>query len=57
MKFSILNTTDNAYHFAVSENGKHSSVEGIPTLTEAFHLTLAELKAAVTKTSGEVTGS
>ena len=57
MKFSILNTADNAYRFAVTENGKHSSVEAIPTLTEAFHLTLAELKAAVTKTSGEVSGS
>jgi 2-dehydro-3-deoxy-D-arabinonate dehydratase len=57
MKFSILNTADNAYRFAVTENGKHSSVEAIPTLTEAFHLTLAELKTVVTKTSGEVTGS
>ena len=57
MKFSILNTADNAYRFAVTENGKHSSVEAIPTLTEAFHLTLAELKTAVTKTSGEVSGS
>ena len=57
MKFSILNTADNAYQFAVTENGKHSSVEAIPTLTDAFHLTLAELKTAVTKTSGEVTGS
>ena len=57
MKFSILNSSDNAYQFAVTENGKHSAVAGIPTLTEAFHLTLAELKAAVAKTSGEVTGS
>ena len=57
MKFSILNTADNAFRFAVTENGKHSSVEAIPTLTEAFHLTLAELKTAVTKTSGEVSGS
>ena len=57
MKFSILNTADNAYKFAVTENGKHSAVQAIPTLTEAFHLTLAELKAAVEKTSGEVTGS
>ena len=57
MKFSILNTADNAYRFAVTENGKHSSVQGIQTLTDAFHLTLAELKTAVTKTSGEVTGS
>jgi hypothetical protein len=39
MKFSILNTADNAYQFAVTENGKHSAVQGIPTLTEAFHLT------------------
>ena len=57
MKFSILNTADNAYKFAVTENGEHSAVQAIPTLTEAFHLTLAELKAAVAKTSGEVTGS
>ena len=56
MKFSILNTADNAYQFAVTENGKHSSVAGIPTLTEAFHLTLAELKDAVAKPSGEVKG-
>jgi len=56
MKFSILNTASNAYQFAVTENGKHSTVAGIPTLTEAFHLTLAELKDAVAKTTGEVTG-
>ena len=57
MKFSILNTADSAYKFVVTENGKHSAVQAIPTLTEAFHLTLAELKAAVANTTGEVTGS
>jgi 2-dehydro-3-deoxy-D-arabinonate dehydratase len=56
MKFSILNTASNAYQFAVTQNGKHSTVTGIPTLTEAFHLTLAELKDAVEKTTGEITG-
>ena len=55
-KISILKTPDNSYQFAVTENGKHSSIAGIPTLTEAFHLTLAELKDAVAKPSGEIKG-
>ncbi len=55
-KISILKTPDNSYQFAVTENGKHSSIAGIPTLTEAFHLTLAELKDAIAKPSGEIKG-
>ena len=56
MKFSILSKQENAFQFAVTVDGKHSGVEKIPTLTEAMHLTLAELKSAVSKTSGAVTG-
>ena len=56
MKFSILSTKENAFQFAVTVDGKHSGVEKIPTLTEAMHLTLAELKSAVSKTSGAITG-
>jgi len=56
MKFSILSTKENAFQFAVTVDGKHSGVEDIPTLTEAMHLTLAELKSAVSKTSGAITG-
>ena len=56
MKFSILSSKENAFQFAVTVDGKHSGVEKIPTLTEAMHLTLAELKSAVSKTSGAVTG-
>ena len=56
MKFSILSNKENAFQFAVTIDGKHSGVENIPTLTEAMHLTLAELKSAVSKTSGAVTG-
>jgi len=56
MKFSILSNKENAFQFAVTIDGKHSGVENIPTLTEAMHLTLAELKSAVSKTSGAITG-
>ena len=56
MKFSILSNKEKAFQFAVTVDGKHSGVEKIPTLTEAMHLTLAELKSAVSKTSGAITG-
>jgi len=57
MKFSIVKTTTNDYQFAVTVDGKHSSVAQIPTLTQAMHLTLAELKSAVSNTSEQITGS
>jgi 2-dehydro-3-deoxy-D-arabinonate dehydratase len=56
MKFSIIANPLNAYQFAVTIDGIHSGVEEIPTLTQAMHLTLAELKSAVSKTSGAITG-
>ena len=56
MKFSILANQTNAFQFAVTVDGIHSGVENIPTLTEAMHLTLAELKSAVSNTSGAITG-
>jgi len=56
MKFSILANQVNAFQFAVTVDGIHSEVEKIPTLTEAMHLTLAELKSAVSNTSGAVSG-
>ena len=56
MKFSIIANPVNAYQFAVTIDGIHSGVEEIPTLTQAMHLTLAELKSAVSKTSGAITG-
>jgi len=57
MKFSIIANPVNAYQFAVTIDGIHSDVEEIPTLTQAMHLTLAELKSAVSKTSGAITGN
>ena len=56
MKFSIIANQTNAYQFAVPADGVHSGVEQIPTLTQAMHLTLDQLKSAVTKTSGTITG-
>jgi len=56
MKFSIIANQTNAYQFAVTVGGVHSGVEQIPTLTQAMHLTLDQLKSAVTKTSGTITG-
>jgi 2-dehydro-3-deoxy-D-arabinonate dehydratase len=57
MKFSIIANPVNSYQFAVTIDGIHSGVEEIPTLTQAMHLTLAELKSAVSKTSGPITGN
>ena len=58
MKFSVLHTANAQYQFAVTTDGVHRSVEGLPTLTEAMHLTLAELKtrtaSATTTISGEL---
>ena len=56
MKFSIIANQTNAYQFAVTADGVHSGVEQIPTLTQAMHLTLDQLKSAVTKTTGTITG-
>ncbi len=56
MKFSILKTAANDYQFAVTTVAGHAAVPNIPTLTQAMHLTLAELKSAVTNTSDSVTG-
>jgi 2-dehydro-3-deoxy-D-arabinonate dehydratase len=57
MKFSILANKEQAFQFAVTVDGKHSAVANIPTLTEAMHLTLEELKSAVSKTSGTTSGN
>jgi 2-dehydro-3-deoxy-D-arabinonate dehydratase len=56
MKFSVLKTHDSQYQFAVTVDGVHRSVEGLPTLTEAMHLSLEELKARTAQTSAEITG-
>ena len=52
MKFSVLHTANAQYQFAITTDGVHRSVEGLPTLTEAMHLTLSELK---TRTAGATT--
>jgi len=57
MKFSIIANQTNAYQFAVTVDGVHSGVEKIPTLTQAMHLTLDELKNAVSNTSEAITGN
>jgi 2-dehydro-3-deoxy-D-arabinonate dehydratase len=56
MKFSVLRTSSAQYQFALTIDGVHHSVEGLPTLTEAMHLTLAELKARTTQPGGQITG-
>lgn len=60
MKFSILKTVANEYQFAVTNSVTnsigHNLVPNIPTLTQAMHLTLADLKSAVTNTADSVTG-
>ncbi|CAN1645378.1 COG3970 Fumarylacetoacetate (FAA) hydrolase family protein [Candidatus Nanopelagicaceae bacterium] len=56
MKFSVLKSNSSDYQFAVTVDGVHRSVDGLPTLTEAMHLTLEELKVRTAKTGAEVTG-
>jgi 2-dehydro-3-deoxy-D-arabinonate dehydratase len=56
MKFSVLHTSSAQYQFAVTVDGVHRTVEGLPTLTEAMHLTLAELKARTSDAQTTITG-
>jgi len=56
MKFSVLKTRDSQYQFAVTVDGIHRAVEGLPTLTEAMHLTLEELQARTSQTTSEISG-
>jgi len=51
MKLSVLHTKDDQYRFVVTVDGVHRTVAALPTLTEAMHLTLAELKAAIAQAS------
>ena len=56
MKFSVLRTASAQYQFALTIDGVHHSVEGLPTLTEAMHLTLAELKARTAQPGAHISG-
>lgn len=56
MKFSVLKTSTSHYQFAITVDGIHRTVDGLPTLTEAMQLTLEELKARTGKTGAEISG-
>lgn len=56
MKFSVLKTPAAQYQFAVTVDGVHREVAGLPTLTEAMQLTLDELKARTTQAGAEISG-
>ena len=56
MKFSVLRTASAQYQFALTIDGVHHNVEGLPTLTEAMHLTLAELKARTAQPGAQISG-
>jgi 2-dehydro-3-deoxy-D-arabinonate dehydratase len=56
MKLSVLHTNSQQYRLAITVDGVHRTVANLPTLTEAMHLTLAELKVAVGQASTEITG-
>jgi len=57
MKFSVLHTSNAQYQFAVTVDGVHREVEGLPTLTEAMHLTLEELKARTAEATTAISGT
>jgi 2-dehydro-3-deoxy-D-arabinonate dehydratase len=56
MKLSVLHTDNQQYRLAVTIDGMHRAIASLPTLTEAMHLTLAELKAVVAQASTVITG-
>ncbi|MEN9687643.1 MAG: hypothetical protein RL381_655 [Actinomycetota bacterium] len=56
MKLSVLRTAENPYQLVVTVDGIHRTIEGLSTLTDAMHLTLAQLKERVAKTGAEVKG-
>ena len=58
MKIAVISNEKNSHQLTVHDGAKFSSVPSIPTVTEAFHLTLAEFKSAVENNSGaEVNGN
>ena len=56
MKFSVLKTPAAQYQFAVTVDGVHREVAGLPTLTEAMQLTLEELKSRTAQAGPEISG-
>ena len=56
MKFSVLKTPTAQYQFAVTVDGVHREIAGLPTLTEAMQLTLEELKARTSRAGAEISG-
>jgi 2-dehydro-3-deoxy-D-arabinonate dehydratase len=56
MKLSVLRTSTSNHQLAVTIDGVHRAIDGLPTLTEAMHLTLEELKERITKTGPEISG-
>ena len=56
MKFSVLKTPATQYQFAVTVDGVHREIAGLPTLTEAMQLTLEELKARTSQAGAEISG-
>ena len=56
MKFSVLKTPAAHYQFAVTVDGVHREVAGLPTLTEAMQLTLEELKSRTAQAGAEISG-
>ena len=56
MKFSVLKTPAAQYQFAVTIDGVHREVAGLPTLTEAMQLTLEELKSRTAQAGAEISG-
>jgi 2-dehydro-3-deoxy-D-arabinonate dehydratase len=56
MKFSVLHTSHDQFRFAVTVDGQHRTIDGVPTLTEALQLSLAELKDASTQGLHQIQG-
>lgn len=58
MKIAVISSENNRHQLTIHDGKKYLSVPTIPSLTEAFHLTLAEFKKEVENNSGpEVSGT
>lgn len=54
MKLTVIKTEQNPFQLVVTVDGVHRTIVGVETLTDAFHLTLAQLKAVASAMDGNI---
>lgn len=54
MKIAVLSNENSAYQLAIHDGDEYSASPSLPTLTQALHLTLAELRSHIESNNGEL---